>query len=991
VAVAAALIIGLLVTPAAAAGKVTNWTGTASSDFADASNWDNGVPGAGDTANITSATAPSAPTITGGAVSLAQLNVDSGLTVTVSAGTLTISSGAAVNNGILDASDSGTIDLTGSGTSITSASGGGQLEVGTGATFEFTGSGDADVDVPVQIAGTMLESGNGGEIVLADPGQTNLISGVVRAVGGAIGLSGGNNITTLLDGDATFDSHAGGSISIYLNTAALDFDGHTLNLDGNFDMSDGRIQGSGRIACAAGADCATSRFIFEAPGAHDGPVLSGSGTLTVAHGAVVQQDSGTTVSGTRLVDVHGTWDLGSLLGDGGGSTDRFDLESDGTLQSGSAYAAVSGPATLDGLLLAPTNTKLTVGGAVTDEFGGTLRATGGAIDLSSTNPSPSAYALDGDTVLETTGGGTLSIGKPVALNGHTLELSGANISFSGLTGDGSVSPALGTDSASWVYDGGSLGSSGTLTLRAGLTTILDANQSDSFEDGTRTVINDGTIELPNGQQLVGDGSSELINNGTLERAGTIGNSLVELPELTNDGTINVVGGDLQFDGTLTNLSGNSLTGGTYEASAGGTLLIEYSPDVTRLGPGTTIVEDGSDASVELSGGGAATRLASIADGALLEFAGGHSETDSAPITIDGSVILDGSTLAALNGATIGPDGSISGTGILDGALTSFGAVIPGGGPTGLTVTETFDLRPGGRLEISIAGTATADVPTLHVGLDTTINGTLVIQPSSAYAENAMPGDSFTVVKYGGIRSSEFAATTVDPPLAGANGVDVVYDDPRKDVLVEVGVRPTRQRLPAVTGAHVVGSSLTATAGTWSGAPVFFAYRWVRCDRVGAQCSEVPGAAGHSYKLTGADDGHAVRAIVTATNRFGSSSATSRPTHVVTPAAGVSLRSSVRRSHPGARIKITVINGLDSSLAYRPCLDLERRDNGNWRPLRSGDHPGDCKAHASVLKPHGRHTLRVQLPKHLRSGVYRVILRFMLGRHKEQATATLALS
>ncbi len=93
--------------------------------------------------------------------------------------------------------------------------------------------------------------------------------------------------------------------------------------------------------------------------------------------------------------------------------------------------------------------------------------------------------------------------------------------------------------------------------------------------------------------------------------------------------------------------------------------------------------------------------------------------------------------------------------------------------------------------------------------------------------------------------------------------------------------------PAITGSPVVGQTLTASQGTWTGTtPISYAYQWLRCDQIGGGCAPITGAVGPTWKLTSASVGHTIRVRVTATNKAGAIPATSVPTALitVTPAA-----------------------------------------------------------------------------------------------------------
>lgn len=97
--------------------------------------------------------------------------------------------------------------------------------------------------------------------------------------------------------------------------------------------------------------------------------------------------------------------------------------------------------------------------------------------------------------------------------------------------------------------------------------------------------------------------------------------------------------------------------------------------------------------------------------------------------------------------------------------------------------------------------------------------------------------------------------------------------------------------PRITGSATVGSTLSATQGSWSGSPTSFAYQWVRCPRdgglpTGANCAAIGGATTSSYVVANADVDRRLRVRVTASNLDGSSTAASNATARVTaPDAG----------------------------------------------------------------------------------------------------------
>jgi hypothetical protein len=121
--------------------------------------------------------------------------------------------------------------------------------------------------------------------------------------------------------------------------------------------------------------------------------------------------------------------------------------------------------------------------------------------------------------------------------------------------------------------------------------------------------------------------------------------------------------------------------------------------------------------------------------------------------------------------------------------------------------------------------------------------------------------------------------------------------------------PSNQSPPTISGAAVVGETLTASTGSWTGTPpIAFTYAWQRCDGAGASCVPI-GATGNTYVVAGADEGSTLRVEVTGTNGEGSASATSAPTAVVTqPTAPVNTAEPVISGSPVEGSTLTTTTG-----------------------------------------------------------------------------------
>ena len=112
-------------------------------------------------------------------------------------------------------------------------------------------------------------------------------------------------------------------------------------------------------------------------------------------------------------------------------------------------------------------------------------------------------------------------------------------------------------------------------------------------------------------------------------------------------------------------------------------------------------------------------------------------------------------------------------------------------------------------------------------------------------------------------------------------------------------------LPRISGTARVGSTLTASTGSWSPTGVTLAYRWF------ASGVAIAGATSKTFKATGAQVGKRLTVRVTASKTgVGSAFATSAATSVVMVQPAVSLAQKVRKTKVILTIKVTAI-GLKS--------------------------------------------------------------------------------
>jgi hypothetical protein len=108
---------------------------------------------------------------------------------------------------------------------------------------------------------------------------------------------------------------------------------------------------------------------------------------------------------------------------------------------------------------------------------------------------------------------------------------------------------------------------------------------------------------------------------------------------------------------------------------------------------------------------------------------------------------------------------------------------------------------------------------------------------------------------------------------------------RPSPLVSDSEAPRNHTRPTISGTAQVGESLTVSTGSWTGGVRSYAFQWQRCDRLGNNCVDVPGATAKSYGVRTADVGHTLRVEVTARNAAGKTTVNTDRSEVVAPMSG----------------------------------------------------------------------------------------------------------
>lgn len=175
---------------------------------------------------------------------------------------------------------------------------------------------------------------------------------------------------------------------------------------------------------------------------------------------------------------------------------------------------------------------------------------------------------------------------------------------------------------------------------------------------------------------------------------------------------------------------------------------------------------------------------------------------------------------------------------------------------------------------------------------TTSNGSWTNAPTSytyAWSQCDASGGSCSAIT--GATSAAYEAVTADVgktlrvTVTATNTDGSTKATSAPSAVVSGATAPTNTAAPGISGSLAVGSTLTASKGTWNGAPTGFAFAWSRCDANGDDCAQIDGATGDTYALEPTDTARTLRVSITATNADGSTQFTSAPTAVVPGTGG----------------------------------------------------------------------------------------------------------
>jgi hypothetical protein len=612
------------------------------------------------------------------------------------------------------------------------------------------------------------------------------------------------------------------------------------------------LQGNSTLASTGGTALSVGTATFAAG------TLSGSGSLTVTQGGtatLLAAHTLTVSSGYQLVN-QGAMSIGSNdsgranLSLTGGST----FENGGSLQLADGDR-ISADTSTGNLVQNDSSASLTYtasGSAATAAIAaplansGTLEVDNGTLILSDGGTFSSA-ATNGS------GSGTLTLaGGAFSGNGQTFNnLIVTNSSYSG-TGSTSVTNLTVQNGSDWsgtatagdaTFGAATLTGSGTLTLPEGsqssvvpghdlvISNGYELQNEGTFAFGSNSggrsnislvsggnIANSGTFALADGDLLTTDGSiGNAVDNqvgSTLSYSGSSAGQAATLnAPVSNDGDLDVTAGSLVLVGGVTNLSGGTLTGGTY--TAGGTLdirgLVTDNAAAISIGPSGELADGDGNALTGLTTNTGSLTLSSslplsgsLTNSGTVDVAGGTLQAVSYSQSAGDTTVEGGATLQAGSGSgsiTVG-GGTIQGGGTLAGNVASGAAVIPSLDGSPLTVSASYTQSAGSSLSIGIQGSGTTvgtDFGQLVVSGTAKLTDTLDITTADGFTPIA--GTTYTVLTAGTV-SGQFSV--IDGQVDQQAGVYYGVSYTSSSVVLTVMALPT---------VSIGDSSVTATTST----------------------------------------------------------------------------------------------------------------------------------------------------------------------------------
>jgi hypothetical protein len=501
-------------------------------------------------------------------------------------------------------------------------------------------------------------------------------------------------------------------------------------------------------------------------------VLSNAGTLNIgASGAslVISSAVSSSITNSGTIGLNASGSASSLVLDSGSNAATFTLTGGGALvlsdDSHNAIRGLTGAEALvndsghtiqgagtisgfssftnNGVLTANSTSgnALIVSGLSNANGSGTL--TNGTYSASATLQLSGVGAL---TTLNSSGAGNvaavnISGGGLVTGNGTANALSGlanitdASLTLTNATGFGALTPQGGTltisTSANQALNPASLTLAGTaLTVNGSLATLVNsggASAGVALSSGSTLAVTGGFAQtgglstadsstLHVTGALTQDSASSLtLTNGTQATAASLSNAGTVAIDVTSSLTV----------GTLTNLSGGTLSGGTYnlagtlQYSGAGVSSIASGTSLELIGSGSLLYSNGSGTHNALSGLQSNAGTLTVEQGAVLSPTGGLSNTGTVSVDTGGAMNVAGTFSNASSGSSL-QIGNTSAAAFTSQGFTNNGMLTIGTGSTANVQGGTFTNLSGSLL---IGGTYNINGTFQYSGADITLIAT----------------------------------------------------------------------------------------------------------------------------------------------------------------------------------------------------------------------------------------------------------------------------
>jgi fibronectin-binding autotransporter adhesin len=719
------------------------------------------------------------------------------LTVT---GTLANNAGATVGIG----ENNNTSDVA----NVGQLSNAGAVTVDKGATLNLTSAGTDTNTGTIAVNNGTLSLATGADLDMEQGGKLTVTGSLTNA--GAITTNEANL--------------AGAANTISVSGKLTNTSGASLTVGANNDTADtaslGSLSNAGTVTVGAGASL---KLTSAGADSNSGSILVSGGTLTLA------QNSTFTNSGT--LDIEGGQldspaDAANVVNTSRSNVkDNFStinvsgtVTNGGTIALGTSATDTYGKLVNTGTVTVGATSSLTLSSAATDTNSGSITLNGGTLTLASNSTFTNSGTLDlGDgaklyaaKVVNTsrsnvkdnfstvnvsgtmTNGGTITLGSSETDTYGTLVNTGAVTVGEGssltLSGAGANTNSGAIDVDGTLSSNGSITMSGkgTLTLAGGSVIATGLNDSMSLSpidmiSGSGaisgfSITNAGTISADQAAPLHGAFSAFLnLGDDVVTNEGKF--------EVSNSNTLQI---GTAAGGALTNFSGTTLTGGTYNITgtlqfgASGSSIATNAANITLNGAGQ-IIDFGNNNMLSGFNYNASAGVFTLASGASLT-TGGGSFTNAGSFTISkgtiftvggssfnytqtgGSTTVDGTLTSTSPGTLSVNGGSLDGAGTLGYNVVDDSTVTPGDSTakTGkLAVSDTYTQGSTGALDIEINGTtAGAKYDQLKVTQAATLGGTLNIALGSSFTPTV--GQTFTIL----------TASSVTDQFATVNGLAI---------------------------------------------------------------------------------------------------------------------------------------------------------------------------------------------------------------------------